>query len=310
MLAALNPSPDVWQFRPHPEVWLLVASLFGCYVYAMRAIGPNLVKVGQRVVTRKQLTAFAAGLLLLWLSSDWPMHDLGEQYLYSAHMLQHMILSYFMPPLLLIATPEWLARIVIGRGRAHRGVSWLAQPVVAGVIFTGWVMVTHIPGVVNSASTHGAVFHYSLHVVLVLSSLLMWMPVCGPLPELRISAGAKMIYLFAQSIVPTVPAGWLTFADGVVYKVYDHQVRVWHLSVTDDQQLAGVIMKIGGSVYLWTLTTVLFFKRFMPNWEAEQGFATRGRPPGAETASDREHTLTYDEVEEAFGREPAPVESD
>ena len=51
----------------------------------------------------------------------------------------------------------------------------------------------------------------------------MWMPVCGPFPELRIGPAGKMIYLFLMSVVPTVPAGWLTFADGVVYKAYDHQ---------------------------------------------------------------------------------------
>jgi putative membrane protein len=307
VLAALNPSPDVWHFRPHPEVWVLVAFLTGAYVYAMRAIGPNVVKPGEKVVTRKQLAAFVAGMLLLWVFSDWPVHDLAEQYLYSIHMLQHMVLSYFMPPLLLIATPEWFARIVIGKGRAYRVIRVLTRPVVAAVLFNGWVMITHIPGVVNSASTNGAVFHYSLHFVLVMLSLLMWMPVCGPFPEVRIGPAAKMVYLFAQSIVPTVPAGWLTFADGVVYKVYDHHVRVWHMSVTDDQQLAGVIMKIGGSVYLWIMTTFLFFKRLMPNWEKEQGFTTRTRMPAAEIVGNSEHTLTYEEVTDAFDREPAPA---
>jgi putative membrane protein len=310
VLAALNPSTDVWHFRPHPEVWLLIAALAGCYVYAVRAIGPNVVKAGERVVTRKQLTAFGAGMLLLWLASDWPVHDLAEQYLYSVHMVQHMVLSYFMPPLLLIATPEWLARLVVGgpdEGRAYRVVQVFTKPVVAGVLFNGWIMVTHIPGVVNSASTNGPVFHYSLHLVLVVLSLLMWTPVCGPFPELRIGPGAKMIYLFAQSVVPTVPAGWLTFADGAVYKVYDHSVRVWGLSVTDDQQLAGVFMKVGGSVYLWTITTVLFFRRFMPNWEAEQGFSRRSRPPEAEIGRTSEATLTYEQVTEEFDRHAAPA---
>ena len=81
-----------------------------------------------------------------------------------------------------------------------------------------------------------------------MASLLMWMPVCGPFRELQMGTGGKMIYLFLQSVVPTVPAGWLTFAEGSVYDAYDKPVRVWGLSVTDDQQLAGAIMKIGGSI--------------------------------------------------------------
>ena len=55
-------------------------------------------------------------MALLWAASDWPIHDLGEQYLYSAHMLQHMMLSYFLPPLALLATPEWLLRVLVGDG--------------------------------------------------------------------------------------------------------------------------------------------------------------------------------------------------
>ena len=74
----------------------------------------------------------------------------------------------------------------------------------------------------------------------------MWMPVCGPLPELRFALPAQMVYLFLQSIIPTVPAGWLTFAEGVVYQSYDVLPRVWGISVTDDQQMAGLIMKVGG----------------------------------------------------------------
>ena len=181
-------------------------------------IGPRAVQPGRAVVTRRQVACFVGGLAMLWLASDWPMHDIAEEYLYSAHMLQHMMLSYFMPPMFLLATPRWLARLVVGDGRAG-GCRWLAKPVVAGVIFNAMVIVSHIPAVVNEAVTSGnPALHYGLHTVLVVAALLMWIPVCGPLPELRMGPGGTMIYLFVMSIIPTVPAGWLTFADGVVYR--------------------------------------------------------------------------------------------
>jgi putative membrane protein len=82
-----------------------------------------------------------------------------------------------------------------------------------------------------------------------------------------------MIYLFLMSVVPTVPAAWLTFADGAVYKHYDIAVRVWGLSVTTDQQLAGAIMKTGGSIYLWTIVVVIFFRRFIGNFFKEANYA-------------------------------------
>ena len=315
MLALTSRSPHAWAFHAHPEVWVLVGGLAACYVYAVRVLGPRVVPVGQPVVRARQWAWFTVGMLLLWAASDWPIHDVGEQYLYSAHMLQHMMLSYFVPPMLLLATPEWLARLVVGEGRAYRALGWLTKPVVAGVAFNATVMVTHIPGLVNAAVEPGrlnGLLHYSLHFTLMITSLLMWMCVCGPLPERRISHGAQMIYLFAQSVVPTIPAGWLTFADGAVYKAYDFpSPRVWGLSVTYDQQLAGVIMKIGGSLFLWTITTTLFFRRFMRNWQAEaDGSYRRERPAVSALGAAEEHepALTFEEVNQVFETTAAPEE--
>jgi len=306
VLATVHP----WAWQPHPEVWLLVAAVTGAYVYMVRRIGPQAVPAGEPVVTRRQIAAAAGGIALLWIGSDWPIHDIGERYLYSIHMVQHMIFSYFMPPLLLLATPQWMARLLIGRGRAYRVVRALTRPVVAAVIFNLVVIVTHIPGVVNFSVENGpghGPAHYALHTLLVVTSLLMWMPVCGPIPEFRISVPAKMLYLFAQSVVPTVPAGWLTFADGVVYKAYANApARVWGLSVTDDQQLAGVIMKVGGSFFLWTVVICMFFGRFAKNWEADNSY--RRRIPDAEITGHSEVTLTFDEVTKVFETVPAPPE--
>ncbi len=96
-----------------------------------------------------------------------------------------------------------------------------------------------------------------------------------------------MVYLFLMSIVPTVPAGWLTFADNPVYRHYDIPVRVFGLSVISDQQLAGGIMKLGGSVFLWTVITFMWCKRFEMNFEEENSYKRRARIPDAEIASRR-----------------------
>lgn len=294
-----------WQ--PHTEVWLLVGGLVAAYVYMVKVVGPGAVRSGQPVVTRGNLAAFAAAMALLWFASDWPLHDIAEDRLYSAHMLQHMVLSYFVPPLALLATPEWLARAIVGHGKVYRVVSTLAKPVVAGIVFNVVVMVTHIPGVVNASPTN-SVLHYSLHVLVVVSSLLMWTPVCGPLPELRIGPGAKMIYLFVMSIVPTVPAGWLTFAEGVVYKVYADVPSLWGFTPTEDQQLAGAIMKVGGSIFLWSIVVFLFFGRFMARWEEQNTYRRSRRVPDAEVVGhDDGEPLTYDEVQAAF-QQAEPVE--
>jgi putative membrane protein len=88
----------------------------------------------------------------------------------------------------------------------------------------------------------------------------MWMPVCGPLPERRLKAPAQMIYLFCQSIIPTVPSAWLILADKPVYKVYDVPDRMFGWSTVTDQQLAGLLMKLGAGTYLWILIVIVFFR--------------------------------------------------
>ncbi|MET0902848.1 MAG: cytochrome c oxidase assembly protein, partial [Acidimicrobiales bacterium] len=113
-------------------------------------------------------------------------------------------------------------------------------------------------------------------------------------PELRISPPAQMVYLFVASIVPTVPGAWLTFANGAVYSVYDIPDRLWGLTVTSDQQIAGLLMKLGAGSYLWLLITIIFFK-----WA---GTVT----PGQEHRRDPHAPLTFDQVQREFESHPPP----
>ena len=293
MFALVNPEP--WRFQQHIEVWVLIIAVVASYTYAVRKIGPRIVTTGE-VVTRKQLTAFIAGVLMLWVASDWPIHDISEEYLYSVHMFQHMMYSYFDPPLVLLATPYWLFDLIFSSNRSRRVINFATKPVIAGVLFNLVIMITHIPVLVNQSVSNGPL-HYALHVLVITSSMLMWFSVCGPDKQRHLSYGGKTIYLFLMSVVPTVPAAWLTFAEGAVYKHYDIAVRVWGLSVTTDQQVAGAIMKTGGSIFLWSLIVFIFFRRFIGKFFAEAGYA---RPP--------EPVLTYEEVASAFEANPPAEE--
>jgi putative membrane protein len=297
-MVAADTQVDYFRWVPHPEVWLLVVSLVGLYAYAARVIGPKVVPAGTPAVTRSQRRWFAAGILVLWLASDWPVHDIGEDYLFLVHMVQHLLLTMVMPPMMLLATPEWLARLVLGDGLVNRAVHRLARPVPAGALMGIVTLMTHAPFLVNSATEHAGL-HYSLHAVLVTVALLFWIPVAGPFPELRISLPGQMIYLFVQSLVPTVPGGWMVFADRAIYSHYDIPQRLWGISVVSDQQAAGAIMKLVGGTYLWVIITMLFFRWAQRHEQAHQ----RGYVP-----TERE-VLTWDQVERAFSLTDAPSEA-
>jgi putative membrane protein len=282
-------------WRPHPEVWVLIATLVGMAFYAVRVVGPRVVPAGTPVVTGRQKVAFWLGLVVLWIAADWPVHDAGEGYLYSVHMVQHLLVTFAAPPLFLLATPTWLARLVVGGGWfGGRVLRVLVKPVVAGVLFNAAIVLTHWPVLVDRSIEYGSV-HFLVHLMLVVASVLMWMPVCGPLPEYRLSPPGQMIYLFLMSVIPTVPAAWLTFADGVVYEAYDRPDRLFGIGAVDDQQVAGLTMKLVGGGFLWAIIIYLFF-----TWAA------------AEERKDREsrQVLTWDQVEAELHRLETKADTD
>ena len=293
---AANPLLDPWRFQAHPEIWLLILFLIGAYTYAVKVIGPQAGVPKDQTLSRKNLIAFIGAIGLLWFSTDWPMHDISEEYLYSVHMFQHMVLTYFIPPLVLLAIPEWLFRAVIGEGKAYRFVKRLSTPIVAGLLFNVVVMITHIPGLVNR-SAESSPLHYAMHILVVSTALCMWSPICSPAKEFHIGYAGKTIYLFLMSVVPTVPAAWLTFAEDSVYKHYDIPIRVWGLSTETDQQLAGAVMKTGGSLFLWAIVIFIFFKRLAKGFYKDQSYVPEEEAP-----------LTFSEVEKAFSQSKPPQE--
>lgn len=247
------------RWTPHPETWLLIGSVIAFGGYTAKVIEPKAVAAGEPPISARQRAWFVAGVLLLWFAADWPLHDLGEDYLYALHMLQHLIITFVVPPVFLLAMPAWLFRFMIGDGGFKRFFTFMSKPLPAAIFYNLVVILTHWSVTVRLSVTNGPV-HFLLHLIVFGSALLAWTPVCAPAPEYRCSRPAAMIYLFCLSVIPTIPGGWLANAEGVVYPVYDREPRLWGISVTEDQQMAGVTMKVVGGFYLWALITVIFFK--------------------------------------------------
>lgn len=251
------------QWQPHLDAWLLVAALVGAYVFALRRWGRHH-PAGTRAATTSQLVCFTLGVGALWVAADWPVHALSER-LFSVHMAQHTLLSLVAAPLLLLGTPGWLLRRLLRPAPVFAVARVLTRPLPALLIFNTWVAAYHWPAIVD-ATVRNDLVHLAAHVVWVATALLMWWPVLSPLPELpHLSYPLRMGYLFAQSIVPTIPASFLTFARSSLYSSYANAPELWGLSAVVDQQVAGLIMKIGAGLILWGIIAVLFFR-----WAAEE----------------------------------------
>jgi putative membrane protein len=245
-------------WHPHPDVWLLIVVLSVGYATLIRRVGPSKVHAIERPASRRQVAMFVAGLVTMWLAADWPVHDLAESRLYSVHMVQHMLLSLVAPPLLMLGTPAWMWRVLLGR-RGVRIARQVTRPLIALVLFNLVLVVTHIPQLVT-LSVRSEPFHFAIHALVFVSALIMWSPVLNPLIELpTLSYPKRMFYLFLQSLVPTVPASFLTFGHTVLYHVYEEMPRIG-VSALTDQLVAGLVMKLVGGFLLWSVIAWYFFK--------------------------------------------------
>lgn len=249
----------------HPDVWLVVGLLVVGYWIALARLGPNLAPDPERPASKFQIACFGLGVLAMWVASDWPIHDIAEGHNYSMHMVQHLTFSLVAVPLLLLGTPAWLARWILGPQWLLHTVQALTRFFPAILVFNLVLVFTHWPALVRVSLGNGLV-HLGVHVLIVSTSVLVWLPVLSPLPEVpRLAAPVRAIYLFLQSVVPTVPASFLTFGAMPLYREYEAFSPLWGLSVLEDQRIAGLIMKIGAGTLLWAIIAVIFFR-----WAAEE----------------------------------------
>lgn len=245
----------VWQF--HWDVWLVVVVLGIGYWHAERRLRP-LVAPASEPATRRQWFRWYLGLGLLWFASDWPVHDLAEEVLFSAHMIEHLLIGAVVPRLFLTGMPGWMADATLGR--AARVLRPVATPVVGFVTFNVMLILVHWPAAVALQNTN-ELAHFGMHLALFASGILLWLPVVSPTAAIPVvSAPAAMLYLLANTLLPTVPASFLTFGHHPIYTVYGDAATTWGLSPLADQNIAGIVMKVVGGFYLLAIVLGIWLR--------------------------------------------------
>jgi putative membrane protein len=240
----------------HLDVLAILGGLAAAYLIAARR---HEVATGERLEPGRR-NRFLGGVAVLLLGAGWPIHDLAESYLYSMHMVQHMLFAFVAAPLLLTGMPAWMWRALLRPRPLWVVWALLTRPLVALLVANGVLLFTHWPEVV-SLSVRSELAHFSLHALLLGSAVVMWWPVLSPLPELpALSRPGQLLYLFFQSLAPTIPASFLTFGTEPLYPVYAAFPRIWGIDALTDQLIAGLVMKLVGGAILWGVITVIFFR--------------------------------------------------
>jgi putative membrane protein len=226
----------------HPSVWIGFALWTAVYELFTRHMGPRRGR--GKPPAAWQRAAFHLGTLIALIALVSPLDELADEYLFSAHILQHLLLMFVAPPLWLLGSPGWLMDSIVPRS-LEALARWVAQPAASFVIFVAVMSVWHIPALSDLALHHEGL-HILEHLTFIGGGVLVWRPVAGPDGRLvlRPGAAARMLYLFLLAIPMTALAAILTFSSAPLYLFYVQAPRLFGVSALDDQHLGGLLMWI------------------------------------------------------------------
>jgi len=264
MMHASDPIFASWQYDPVLIGGILAVAI--AYLLATSVLRDRLAPTGTPF-ERARAATFYSALLLFFVVEGSPLHDLAERYLLSAHMVQHLLLSYVVARLLIVGVPTWLWRAMLLHPRVFPIAQRLLRPVVTFSVFSIFFAIWHVP-VIYQAALMNATLHHIEHLVFLLTAMMLWWPILSPLEELpRASYLTRLAYLFTLPIAQLPVFAGITFHPDIVYPMYAMAPRIFGLSAMADQALAGAIMKVFGLFFF----SVPFARIFFEWYQRENG---------------------------------------
>jgi putative membrane protein len=256
-----------WSFEP---LQLAPIVAIGA-AYAVRA--RTLVRRGQPVPGwRIALFSLGVGLLLVAVAS--PVATVGEEELFSFHMVQHLLIGDLAPLCILAGLTGPVVRPLLALPGVYR-LRVLANPLVALPIWTANLVLWHLPTMFDAAVRHDSV-HALEHTCFFAAGIVLWLPVLETLPAPEwFGTGAKLLYIVAVRLVATIVGNVFIWGGAPFYVVYETGTRYLGLSASGDQSLAGSIMMLEGSVVTIVAIAWLFL-RMAQEGEARQELIERG----------------------------------
>ena len=268
-MSPLGFSDSIWlHWHPHLEVVLGLILVQCAYLYG---IGPyRRRQTDSPDINPRQTIMFTLGTFVIFLSLTSPLHILSDHYLFSAHMLQHVLITLICPPLLIVGTPGWLASKLFQHRWSISVFRRIFHPLGAVVIFNIIFSMWHLPILYNLSVSYQWV-HILEHSLFISASIVMWWPICSQVQSIpKLPYPIQMLYLFVMSLAQIIVFGIITFAREPIYQHYIDAPRIWNISPLVDQQLRGIIMKVGSGFLFLFLIIIAFFKWFDEDSNSEE----------------------------------------
>ena len=239
-------------FHLHPAAWAVVGATWALCVLPGRVVWRHgTLPVSLRRV-RRQRWQLGAGLVALAVALTRPLGDLAAHWSLTALLVQRLLLLLVCAPLLMLSFPRAVLARVTRPTALDTALDALSRPPVAVVVVTTVVVGTlAVPAV--QAQSASLVWRGVLDGLLLLAGVILWLPALGHVPGARrTSPVGRAAYLVVQSILPNFPAVVFIFAKHPLYAAFAHAHRAVGLSALTDQQVAGVVAKVGTLPVLWT----------------------------------------------------------
>jgi cytochrome c oxidase assembly factor CtaG len=271
----------------HPDVhWNLAPTVLvglGLYVaiYLWRWRGARRDE-GGRGAGFAQLACFAVALAALTAAVVSPIDGLGEDYLFSMHMLQHILLGDIAPVFLLLALSRVIMRPATRRLVAvERALGRFAHPLTGLFLWFGLIYLWHIPALYEAAIDSEAV-HALEHASFFTAGVALWWPLIQPVPMRRRMTGLWPFAYIAGAKAGLAGLGlYLTWSKGIAYEHYESVPRIWGLTAVEDQNVGGAMMMLEQSVVLLIAFVVLFVQMLTQSEADEQRRERRERAAAA-----------------------------
>jgi len=257
-----------------PAVLAPILLLVGIYAHRFREVRREAAAGGRpgpvRGATGWHALAFAGSVLALLGALVTPVDGLGEEYLFSAHMFQHVLLGDIAPLLLLLSLSRVMLRPVTRRlMRIERALGPLASPVTAILVWLGTMYLWHIPALYDAATRH-PLLHAVEHLSFFAAGIALWWPLVQPIPMRRALTGLQPLGYIAAAKGGLAALGlFLAWSSSAHYPFYEHVPRIWGLTAVEDQNVAGVIMMVEQSLTL-VLVMVWVFVSMLSRSEEEE----------------------------------------
>lgn len=260
-------------YTPPPTV---VAGLIALVVLYALATGRYRDRfAGARPVERLRRAAFGAAIVVLALALASPLDGLADEYLFTAHMIQHLLLTLIAAPLLLLGTPDWLFREILDVTRLRGFAVRARHPLVAFFGFNAIFALAHVPPFYELTLANEPL-HALEHVVFIATAMLMWLPVVSPAPGIVAPYPplGQVLYLFLQTVPASLLGALLSISGSPLYPTYVVAPRAFAISALEDQQIGALIMWVGSGIFFLMASGIVFFA-----WAGREEAANR-RPVG------------------------------